>query len=312
MSKFFPFPSDYSANSPIHYQHLIPDTTSTTYPLDNCKQSYCLLQAFFIYCRLRTTVQRVLIAIMPRLQELLTAFTLIFSIVHAITPDEYEKGEFPASPAQVEQGRIPGFVGSVPVLSIEADWMETTFCYCAAPRRLHKTVDEGHYYQVIYYNHHRNVTFIMDNLCLLNHADDATCVQPDNAETADDDADPENGAMFCKQWTGPMKSEEGKKTNRVGDRMCYTKSDYLDVPKVTPTGVYKGLLQESIIFNGQERDLIPFGSQGHWEHEKFEIEAMCETKCQVHCRMPMLKNDRHAKSRWDVYDDMDDMCPTCR
>lgn len=231
-------------------------------------------------------------------QTAFAGLALLNHLAHAVTPV--------AVGHDAKQYGYVGYVGYLPTPP-SGDWVTTTYCYCAQPQHLDAPhFDEGAFFQYEYYSHHRNTTYVMLHQCQANHDEWRTCVNSRNVQKCEPQSDVTCNAdmnMICSSWPRShalgkrgFSSEEVKE-----DHWCMT----LDFRVI-------GEMVDEITWNKQTRYLTKYGGQGRNEQPEGDVQAVCEGLCQDHVGMPMLRVDNNARSRQEVFVDVDDMCDTCR
>lgn len=204
--------------------------------------------------------------------------------------------------------KVDGYVGYLSTAPT-GDWLTSTYCYCAQPHHLHAAAaDEGSFFQWEYYNYHRNATYIMQRQCEANHSERRTCVSSKRAQCEPESPDDCQGNMRCSYWPRSHTLEKkesssggGVTGDQAGDSWCMTIDDHW---------IY-GTIDE-ITWNTQTRTLNGGDGQGRREQPEGDVLTLCEGLCQAQLGMPMLRGDKHARSRQEVFDRLDDMCESCR
>ncbi|KAF6218172.1 hypothetical protein HO133_006131 [Letharia lupina] len=209
---------------------------------------------------------------------------------------------FLITPVAIPQdNKIDGYVGYMPTPPT-SDWLTTTYCYCSQPHHLQAPAfDEGSFFQWEYYNYHQNATFVMHRRCQANHAETRTCVNSKHVHcdlAVDGDCE---GNMLCTSWPRARALRKRDAGGVKKDHWCMSLDD-------------RGFLgvSDSIIWNTQERGLTRKGGQGRRGTSDGEVEAVCGGLCRGRVGMPMLEGDRNARSHQEVFEDLDDMCDSCR
>lgn len=209
------------------------------------------------------------------------------------------------TPISVSQDKkLDGYVGYLPAPPT-GDWLMTTYCYCAQPHHLHAAAaDEGAFFQWEYYNYHRNATYVMHRQCQANHSERRTCVSSKHAKCEPQHRGDCDQNMRCSYWPLPHAVGDGGSPDEGGyaeDIWCMTIDDHSFLGTI-----------DTIEWNGQARLLRKKDGQGVREQPNGDVSAICEGLCQTQVGMPMLKGDKHARSRQEVFEGLDDMCESCR
>lgn len=154
----------------------------------------------------------------------------------------------------------------------------------------------AHYYQFDYYNRHHDTTFVLTSTCPDGDIDfDIACAPADHKHVLVGDTMKKK----CKLWRGWESSPKHPDWNPAPrkDELCYLPQKKKD--------------EDFISFNGQHRSLGKRGGQGLVLQTEKEA-GVCESLCQENLGMPMLKDHKFMSSHQVVWNDMDDMCDTCK
>lgn len=215
------------------------------------------------------------------------------------------------TPGQVEQGRIEGFT-SGHESTYGSDFLLSSFCFCAAKDRVpnQQGNTEANYLEFDYYNKHRNMTFVLDHLCLGNEDSDVTCLNPrlgDGIAQHKEDGVDWQGPT-CRKWYRDT-GDKPEKTDGVYDELCYHQNKDR-ASRWRENRIPQG--PDTLIFNGEKRHLDKKGQQGPilWRLE--EAETHCQVMCQEHAGMDVLTGHELAQSHVVEYEDLDDMCGKCK
>lgn len=152
---------------------------------------------------------------------------------------------------------------------------------------------QAHYYQFEYYNVHLNTTFILTSKCPdIGTGSDTNCVPTSAGEDllAGDTIE-----EICKSWEGYGTTHH--RWGKLTDKFCYKPhpkdgDDYMS-------------------FNGQERDLSRWGSQGPRFQSEEKSEEVCEDLCRTTMDAGLLRDDTLPPSHQVVWVNIDDMCEGC-
>ena len=209
--------------------------------------------------------------------------SFLTAIVHATTPEE------------VSKGNIPGYIEGNPPL--QGDYLISTFCYCAESGNVTGGKDEAHFFQFEYYNFHLRTTYIVYDLCLASKDDTSNCLQ--SLYVGDHDL---IAVHQSSQWQGTACRTWRRESDMfTEDTVCYRSHAYT----YYDAGAF-------LLYNRQKRDVGgPTGDQGFKEVPSFMANQKCTAYCEDHAGMHVL-NDTTTPNRIIFYDDVDDMCDTCR
>ena len=205
---------------------------------------------------------------------------------------------------EILDGRVPGF-HSLGDLQDRwpGDFLLSTWCFCAAPTPVPGNYSEAHWLQFEYYNHQRDTTFLLTQLCQAKQDSDQTCLAPRNGLHRVNDWLGWQEKL-CKTWRRAVHDPNGDGERM--DELCYFPSKHsvgwleFRVPD-----------EDEITWNKQERELDQNGNQGALLKDYEEAAASCEVLCPEHAKMPMLKGNTKAVSHVVAYEKMDDMCDDC-
>ena len=189
--------------------------------------------------------------------------------------------------AEMEFGKIAGFTHGGIYSSHAGDYFTSTFCFCAGPDRGINHRSDASYLQFEYYSWHRNTTFVANKLCLTELNDGFACHS--------DVQEP----ICNKWWDGEVDAME--------DEMCYR-------PAVgEPARWWQWELpgRDEFTFNDQRRRMDKMGGQGPVLKGLEEAEDRCETLCDQHAGLQVVRGDRELQCHVVVYEDLDDMCDLC-
>ena len=205
------------------------------------------------------------------------------------------------TPEQIELGRVEGFHAR-PVYNHDGDYLLNTYCFCAAPKPVPEHYSEANYVQIEYYNYHQNTTFLLSHLCLAFRDSEITCLAP-RVGTGLSYHNGVDLGRFCRSWYNTLKTA-GLHSH---DKLCYEVSSKDDYWRQ-----YRLPGRDTITFNGQKRRLDTLGRQGPLLWGKQAAEDRCQSMCDEHAGMPVVKGNEMAVSHILSWEDMDDMCHGCK
>ena len=199
-----------------------------------------------------------------------------------------------ATPEQVAIGKVAGYTkGPLPH---QSDFLTSTYCYCGLPGHVPGRKEEAAYFQFEYFNVHSDVTFILDHLCVASADDRITCLLPrkvDGKASGNNDRSEWQGKI-CRTWTRDLDIFKEDQFCFLPHENRYSRND------------------DFIKFNHQKRNLGAHGNQGPAAQPQEMVNDVCNEYCETFASMPYLNDSKLAPSHITIYEDMDDMCDSCR